>query len=98
MWCGGILSTHWWKRQKYRGLLRRRLTPVRVGEGALAEEGQILQEGRDVGNLRAVREGYGLAMLKLEALESDAPLMCGAAALVPSRPGWWRDQSQQAAE
>lgn len=80
-------------RTKYRGLMRRRLTPVRLDGGAPAEDGKILQDGRDVGDLRSQRDGVGLAMLKLEALDKDAPLLCGEAVLTPSRPDWWRNGS-----
>lgn len=87
-------------RTKYRGLMRRRLTPVAVEGGAPAEDGKIMQDGRDVGDLRSRQDGIGLAMLKLEALDKDAPLTCGEAVLTPSRPDWWRNApgSESAAE
>ena len=76
-------------RTKYRGLMRRRLTPVAIAGGAPAEDGKIMQDGRDVGDLRSRQDGVGLAMLKLEALDGEAPLTCGDAVLTPSRPDWW---------
>jgi folate-binding protein YgfZ len=76
-------------RTKYRGLVRRRLTPVALGTGTPAEDGKVLQNGRDVGDLRSAGDGVGLAMLKLEALEGTEPLCCGDAVLTPSRPHWW---------
>tara|TARA_R110002074_G_scaffold171210_1_gene333604 strand:- start:1040 stop:1930 length:891 start_codon:yes stop_codon:yes gene_type:complete len=77
-------------RTKYRGLVRRRLTPVSLSGGEPAADGRISQGGRDVGELRAHRDGVGLAMLKLDALEAEAPLLCGDATLTATRPGWWR--------
>jgi tRNA-modifying protein YgfZ len=76
-------------RTKYRGLVRRRLTPVALDGGALAEDGRVTRNGRDVGELRSHRDGVGLAMLKLEALDGAEPLQCGEAILSPSRPAWW---------
>ena len=77
-------------RTKYRGLMRRRLTPVAIDGGAPADDGKVWQEGRDVGDLRSHRDGLGLAMLKLEALDKAEPLTCGEAVLTPSRPAWWQ--------
>ncbi len=76
-------------RTKYRGLMRRRLTPVAIEGGAPAADGKIMQDGRDVGDLRSRQDGVGLAMLKLAALDREAPLVCGDAVLTPSRPDWW---------
>lgn len=80
-------------RTKYRGLVRRRLTPVTISDGSQAGQGLVLQDGRDVGDLRSCQDGVGLAMLKLEALDTDAPMLCDGAVLTPARPVWWRDQS-----
>ncbi len=87
-------------RTKYRGLLRRRLTPVTLNGGVPADDGKVLQDGRDVGDLRSHYDDIGLAMLKLEALDKDVPLICGEAVLTPSRPDWWRigGASEAAAE
>ena len=76
-------------RTKYRGLVRRRLTPVTLSGGLPAEEGRITRGGRDGGELRSHNDATGLAMLKLEALDSAEPLQCGDAVLSPSRPTWW---------
>ncbi len=76
-------------RTKYRGLVRRRLTPVSVSGKPGSDERKIMQDGRDVGDLRSAGDGVGLAMLKLEALDGAAPLLCGDAVLTPTRPGWW---------
>lgn len=85
-------------RTKYRGLVRRRLTPVTISGGTPAEDGKIWQDGRDVGDLRSHRDGLGIAMLKLEALDKPAPLECGAATLTPARPRWWQaDATSEAA-
>jgi tRNA-modifying protein YgfZ len=74
-------------RTKYRGLVKRRLVPVRV-EGALPPRGTpVTRDGVEVGEMRSGREDRGLALLRLEALRGGA-LACGAARLTPDVPAW----------
>lgn len=74
-------------RTKYRGLVKRRLVPVRV-EGPLPARGTpVTREGAEVGEMRSGRDGRGLALLRLEALRGGA-LDCGAARLTPEIPDW----------
>ena len=74
-------------RTKYRGLLKRRLVPVRI-EGALPAPGTpVLRDGSEVGTMRSGCGTRGLAVLRLEALGAQT-LMCGAARLTPEPPGW----------
>ena len=73
-------------RTKYRGLLKRRLVPVRV-EGPLPSPGSVvLRDGVEVGMMRSGRDGIGLALLRLDAV--DAALTCGDAVLRAVVPGW----------
>jgi len=73
-------------RTKYRGLLKRRLVPVRV-EGPLPPPGTpVLRGEAEVGTMRSGRDGLGLALLRLDAL--GAPLACGHAMLHPAPPPW----------
>jgi hypothetical protein len=75
-------------RTKYRGLVKRRLVPVRV-EGALPAPGSpVLRDGVEVGTMRSGRDGVGLASLRLDAI--GATLHCVDATLVPSVPAWMR--------
>jgi len=85
-------------RTKYRGLVKRRLVPVSVEgwavEGAMPAPGTpVLRDGVEVGTMRSGRDGLGLALLRLGALEG--PLACGEASLVPHVPGWMRLPAQQ---
>lgn len=76
-------------RTKYRGLLKRRLAPVRV-DGMLPEPGTpVLRAGAEVGTMRSGRDGLGLALLRLEALRGGT-LECGSARLAPEVPAWMR--------
>lgn len=73
-------------RTKYRGLVKRRLIPVAIAGEAPAPGTPITAEGREVGTMRSAREGMGMALLRIEALEQ--PLACGAARLEPRMPLW----------
>ncbi len=76
-------------RTKYRGLVKRRLVPVRV-EGPLPARGTpVTREGVELGEMRSGRDGRGLALLRMEALRGGA-LDCGAARLTPEVPGWMK--------
>ncbi len=73
-------------RTKYRGLLKRRLVPIRAERGALPASGSaVFAGGVEVGQVRSSREGMGLALLRLDALES--PLECNGPVRV-ERPRW----------
>ncbi len=79
-WMGQELTA----RTRYRGLLKRRLMPV---SGALPEPGTpVLADGAEVGAIRSVAGGRGLALLRLDAL--DKTLLAGGAALSVGRPEW----------
>ena len=85
-------------RTKYRGLVKRRLVPVRV-EGPLPPRGTPVLDaaGTEVGQMRSGRDGRGIAQLRLEALERGAALSAGAARLVPEVPAWMRLPTRQPA-
>ncbi|MBB4285809.1 YgfZ/GcvT domain-containing protein [Roseospira goensis] len=81
-------------RTKYRGLLKRRLMPVAV-EGPVPEPGTPLrtEAGKDAGEMRSGltldgTQGLGLAVVRLEALATGAPLVCGDSRLTPRVPDW----------
>ena len=77
-------------RTKYRGLIKKRLFPVRI-DGPEPPPGTIVTaEGRDAGEMRSSRDGQGLALLRLDAVAIGQPLVADAATLVPLRPDWMR--------
>jgi hypothetical protein len=79
-------------RTKYRGLIKKRLFPVRA-EGATPPPGAILTlDGREAGEMRSSRDEAGLALLRLDAALSGA-LTAGEATVVASRPDWMRLES-----
>src|SRR5947209_493411 len=75
-------------RTKYRGLVKRRLMPVRI-EGPPPVPGTIVTlDGREVGDMRSSRDGLGLALLRIEPVREGRKLAAGGAGLVPVRPAW----------
>jgi folate-binding protein YgfZ len=78
-------------RTKYRGLVKRRLVPVRVAGSLPARGTPVLDPaGVEVGEIRSGRDGRALAQLRLEALERGVPLAAGGASLTPEIPAWMR--------
>ncbi|MGK7868307.1 CAF17-like 4Fe-4S cluster assembly/insertion protein YgfZ [Falsiroseomonas sp. E2-1-a20] len=77
-------------RTKYRGLLKRRIFPVSV-EGGLPPSGTpVLRDGVEVGELRSARDGFGLALLRIDAVAAGVVLSAGGARLTPRVPDWMR--------
>jgi folate-binding protein YgfZ len=79
-------------RTKYRGLIKKRLMPVRV-EGTLPPPGTLVTlDGQEAGELRSGRDGMALALLRLEAVasagEAGRILQAGEARITPLKPGW----------
>ena len=80
-------------RTKYRGLLKRRLMPVRI-EGPPPVPGTlVMQAGAEIGTMRSVTSGLGMALLRLGA---DGPLVCGEAVLTPQPALWMATAETQA--
>jgi hypothetical protein len=76
-------------RTKYRGLIKKRLFPVRI-DGPTPEPGAlVMQDNHEVGEMRSCRDGVGLAVLRLEAI-GKGELMAGETAVIPSTPEWMR--------
>jgi tRNA-modifying protein YgfZ len=73
-------------RTKYRGLIKKRLFSVRI-EGPAPEPGAIVTlDGREAGEMRSSRDGLGLALLRLDAVEAGGPFLAGQATLRPLDP------------
>ena len=77
-------------RTKYRGLIKKRLFPVRI-EGSAPAPGTIVTlNGKEAGEMRSSRDGIGLALLRLDAVAEHRSLSVGATQLVPLHPEWMR--------
>lgn len=84
-------------RTKYRGLVRKRLLPVKIAGPLPAPGTAIMSGGKEVGEIRSHSGdgSIGLAMLRLEALGSlreggSVTLQAGDASLTPLLPDWVR--------
>ena len=78
-------------RMKYRALVKKRLLPVTIEGGDVAPGTAITQDGREAGEMLSARDGRGLALLRLEAVDAaqnnGADLKAGAARIKPERAG-----------
>jgi folate-binding protein YgfZ len=85
---GCFLGQELTARMKYRGLAKKRLIPVEI-EGPTPEPGtQIRNAGKPAGTLRSAVDGVGLALIRLDKLESGTPMAAGEATLTPRKPDW----------
>lgn len=83
-------------RTKYRGLVKKRLLPVRFesvdGADGPAPGTQVLFDDRDAGEIKSVSDGIGLALLRLDAVqkaETDGgTLSAGGVAIRVAVPDW----------
>ena len=79
-------------RTKHRGLVRKRLFPIKLSEAKMPFGEDIVQDGKIVGEMRSSSHGIGLALLRLEAFGSyetgQAPLTIGEASVKPYAPDW----------
>ena len=72
-------------RTKYRGLIKKRLFPVRI-DGATPEPGALIMlDGKEAGEMRSARDNLGLALLRLEAVAENRPLSTDQCKLIPLR-------------
>ena len=79
-------------RTKYRGLVKRRLFPVKI-DGPLPEPGApVAFNGADAGTIKSGAGDRAIALLRLQVIEdaraAGAPLTSGAAKITPIRPAW----------
>ncbi|MBS0521977.1 MAG: folate-binding protein YgfZ, partial [Proteobacteria bacterium] len=75
-------------RTKYRGLVKKRLFPVRV-EGPLPAPGvPIEHNGQEVGEIRSGTGDRALALLRLDAVRAPDGLVAGGARIRPEVPAW----------
>jgi hypothetical protein len=74
-------------RMRYRGLVKKRLVPVAI-EGQSPPAGtDVTSGGRTVGALRSSKDGIGLALLRLDAMENE-DLAAGEAKLTIRQPAY----------
>jgi folate-binding protein YgfZ len=73
-------------RTKYRGLIKKRLVPVRI-TGPMPPIGTpLIENGAEVGEMRGAAGDLGLALLRLERLRRGGAIDIGTATLLPEPP------------
>ena len=76
-------------RTKYRGLVKKRLFPVRL-DGPLPAPGTLVErDGQEVGEIRSGLGDRALAMLRLDGMKGDG-LTAGGTRVLPEVPAWMR--------
>jgi folate-binding protein YgfZ len=81
-------------RTRYRGLVKKRLTPVRIEGPAPSSGAAVTADGREIGEMRSSRGGLGLALLRIEPVREGKILAAGESILVPVRPAWMRPENE----
>ncbi len=86
---GCFLGQELTARTKYRALIKKRLLPVTLQGPPPVPGTAIVADGREVGVMRSSVEGLGLALLRLDKLESTS-MAAGDCPLRPEIPDWVR--------
>ncbi len=73
-------------RTHYRGLIKKRLAPVRIAGSAPVAGTPLLENGVEIGEMRGSNGHLGLALLKLDLLRQPRPIASGDAVLTPELP------------
>jgi folate-binding protein YgfZ len=77
-------------RTKYRGLVRKRLLPIKI-DGTAPDAGTPIMNGdKEAGIIRSVHGDVGLALIRLERIDENADLRAGDAKVTVSIPEWVR--------
>lgn len=88
---GCFLGQELTARTKYRGLVKKRLVPVEIEGPPPPPDSPIRLGDREVGELRSVSDGWGLALIRLDGLAAateGAKLIAGEARVTPRKPAW----------
>jgi len=81
-------------RTRYRGLVKKRLLPVKI-DGTAPPVGTVLEvDGREAGEMKTSTGDVGLALIRLDTLEDDTSFTCAEATLRPQIPAWVQFQEQ----
>jgi folate-binding protein YgfZ len=73
-------------RTHYRGLIKKRLIPVRIAGPVPAIGTPLMENGTEVGEMRAAAGDIGLALIRLERLRQPSAIDIGGAVLTPELP------------
>ena len=75
-------------RTKHRGLVKKRLVPVKI-DGPTPDNGTVLEvDEREIGEMRTSSGDMGLALLRLDAMEKSVSFKVGSTTLTHMKPDW----------
>jgi len=77
-------------RTRYRGLVRKRLFPVRIEGSQPSNETPVTVLGEERGEMFSHIQNQGLARLRIEDVLQNTPFFWGEARLYPSIPSWMK--------
>jgi len=77
-------------RSKFRGQVRKHIYQVQAGQELPPLGTPVMQDGAAVGELRSHAGNIGLAMLRIEAVEKNAPLTADNVTIRAALPKWVR--------
>ena len=79
-------------RTKYRGLIKKRMVPIKLEGSEPAPGTSILCGAKRVGEIRSVRSGLGMALIRLEYIErsesNQVKLLADGVQVTPRKPAW----------
>jgi folate-binding protein YgfZ len=75
-------------RTRYRGLIKKRLAPLRITGRAPAAGTPLIENGVEVGEMRSSVGDIGLALVRLEVLRQRRPIEVDGATLIPEIPAY----------
>lgn len=75
-------------RTKYRGLIKKRLVPVRITNGTPEPGAMVSHGGKTVGDIRSISGDMAIAMLRLDAIQNADKLELDGATAIPVVPDW----------
>jgi len=83
-------------RTHYRGLVKKRLTPVRIAGATPPVGTPLMENGVEVGEMRSSAGDVGLALLRLEVLRRKQPIAIDGTILTPEPPAYFPSSSEEA--
>jgi folate-binding protein YgfZ len=75
-------------RTHYRGLIKKRLSPVRIAGTAPAPGAPLIENGVEIGEMRSANGDLGLALLKLDIPRRRTPIVLEDLTLTPEPPDY----------
>jgi len=82
-------------RTRYRGLIKKRLVPVRIAGATPSVGTPLIENGTEVGEMRSSAGDLGLALVRLDVLRRNRPITIDGATLTPELPDYFPALSEE---